>query len=229
MKFDRYNLEARFLPTIIASLPFFVLYFLNHKLNDFCKFIFSIKIIADISISVAFLILLAFIGRAISKDIFENWWFKSDETKMPTTDFLLYSNSEYSNQFKNKIHQKVKNDFKIKIPSNEDELKNEYNSRKIISEAVSLIRNALKNGRLLLERNIEYGFIRNLIGCSVIAVMVSILNIIIFFQITFNHIVLILSISMTILYSFPLIFSKILIKKHGKRYARTLFQEYIGG
>ncbi len=229
--FDKYNLEARLLPAIIASLPFLVLYFffLNKYFSDFFKFIFGIKLIGDISISVVFLVLLSFVGRAIAKDIFESRWFKSDETQMPTTELLLHSNTEYSANFKSKIHQRIRKDFEVDIFSADAELKNETAARKVIAEAVALIRHRIKNGRLLLNRNIEYGFIRNLIGCSVIAVFISIPNICIFsFAEGNEQSLIIMSAVLTFLYLVPIVFSKILIRNHGKRYARTLFQEYIG-
>lgn len=230
MDLNRYNLEARFLPAIIASIPFLIMYFffLDSQLGDLFKLIFGIKWVGDISTMAAFLFLLAFIGRFIAKDIFEKRWFKGDETCMPTTEFLLYSDKEYSDQFKEKIRLKIKKDFKIDIPSADAEFKNEYGARKIIAEAVGLIRNALKDGRLLIDRNIEYGFIRNLIGCAVIAVFISILNIVIFSIIQHNRLAFITSVVIVIIYAMPIIFSKIIIKAHGRRYARTLFQEYAG-
>ncbi len=146
---------------------------------------------------------------------------------MPTTEFLLHKNKEYSEQFKEKIYQKIKSDFGIQLTSIAEEQKNEISSRHLIAEAVSLIRDRVKNGRLLLNRNIEYGFIRNLIGGSVIAVVVSLISLLIFSFFDKNIVAMLVSSLFIFLYAVPILFSKTLIKKHGDRYARTLFQEYI--
>jgi hypothetical protein len=228
---DKYDREARILPAILASLPFFVLYFffVNIYIGDFLRLVFGAKFIGDVTIGAAFLFLLVLVGRSISKDIFERAWFKSDETRMPTADFLLHADKEYSNSFKTKIHKKIKDDFQIEIFSADQERLNENGARKVIAEAVALIRHRLKDGRLLLRRNIEYGFFRNFIGCSVVAALISLINIIIFSVAAPNVTALILSIVMAVFYAFPIALSKKLIYVHGKRYARTLFQEYMGG
>lgn len=219
------------LPAILASLPFFVLYFffLDFCIGDFIRLIFGVRFIGDITIGVAFLILLALVGRSISKDIFESAWFRSDETRMPTADFLLHADKEYSDSFKAKIHQKIKDDFDIEIFSAEQERLNEAGARKVIAESVAFIRHRLKDGRLLLKRNIEYGFFRNFIGCSVVAAVISLINIIIFSFADPNRTALILSVVLAVFYALPIALSKKLMNGHGKRYARTLFQEYMGG
>lgn len=228
---DKYDREARILPAILASLPFFVLYlfFPNGFIGEFLRLIFRIRFIGDLTIGVAFLFLLVLVGRSISKDILESAWFRSDETRMPSADFLLHADKEYSSGFKAKIHQKIKNDFQLEIFSAEQERLDEIGARKVIAESVALIRHRLKDGRLLLKRNIEYGFFRNLIGCSVVAVLISLVNIMVFSLVDPNVTALVLSAAMAILYALPIALSKKLMQGHGKRYARTLFQEYMGG
>lgn len=228
---DKYDREARILPAILASLPFFVLYFffLNIYIGDFLRLVFGVRFIGDVTIGVAFLFLLVLVGRSISKDIFESTWFKSDETRMPSANFLLHADKEYSSDFKAKIRKKIKDDFQIEIFSADQERLNENGARKVIAEAVALIRHRLKDGRLLLKRNIEYGFFRNFIGCSVVAVFISLIDIILFSFVDPNMPALILSIAMTIFYALPIALSKQLMNGHGRRYARTLFQEYMGG
>ena len=228
---DKYDVEARILPAILASLPFFVLYsfFLNAYIGNFLNLIFGYKFIGDITIGVAFLFLLVSVSRSISKDLFEGRWFKSDETRMPSATFLLHADTEYSATHKARIHQKIKGDFQIDILSAREEELDEHGARKIIAESITLIRHRLKDGRLLLKRNIEYGFMRNFIGGSVVAIFISIANIIVFSLVTPNRTALILSIAMIVLYLLPILFSKKLMHSHGKRYAKTLFQEYMAG
>ena len=229
MKLNQYTIQARILPAILASFPFLVLYFffLNDHLSGFFKLVFGVSWIGDVSTPVVFLILLSFIGRSIGKDLYESTWFSRDETRMPTTDFLMHSNSEYTLQFKQKIHDKIKVDYNIHIFIPDEELRNETEARKTIAEAVTLIRHSLKDGRLLLSRTIEYGFIRNLIGCSVISVFVSIVNMFVFSLVKDIHAAYYLSLTMALAYLFLMLLNKKLIHNHGKRYARSLFQEYV--
>jgi len=230
MKFDSYTLYARLFPGIVTSIPFFVLYFyyLNKYFSEFFNLIFGVKWVGDASTGIVFLFLLAFMGRSIAKDLFEGHWFKRDETRMPTTEFMLHLNNEYSDEFKDQLREKIRADFRIELLASEAEVNDEQKARKTIAEAITLIRNRLKDGRLLLSRNIEYGFIRNVIGCSVIAVLISIIDIIIFVFVDPNKVALVASISMSALYILPIVFSKKLFNNHGKRYARALFQEYMG-
>ena len=226
---SRYFLIARLMPAIVCSVPFFVLYFffLSYPLGDFFKTLLSVPWLGDVTTGIAFIFLLAFVGRSISKDIFERRWFKSDETRMPTTNFLMHDNSEYSIDFKRLVHEKIKTDFTLEIFPAHEESRNEAGARKRIAEAVLLVRQRVKNGRLVLNHNIEYGFFRNLIGCSVIAVLVSTLNIWIFHAVQPNPLALNTSIVLFILYLIPIATAKLMMDVHGRRYARVLIQEYL--
>jgi hypothetical protein len=164
-------------------------------------------------------------NRFLGKFLFEKLIF-NDELNMPTTRFLLYSDNEFSEQYKEKIRQKINTNFKIILPSREDELSDINSCRKRIVEAVGLIRNKVKNGNLLLQHNMEYGFARNLIGGSIIAVCISGLDIFYFMKLG-NVLLGYLSIILTIFFSFCLILSKPIINHLGKVYAKRLFQEYL--
>ncbi len=84
----------------------------------------------------------------------------------------------------------------------------------------------MKNGRLLLQHNIEYGFARNLIGGAIIGVIMSAFDIIYFY---YNNDKLIsgISIALTIFFAILLIIHKPIIKHLGNQYAKRLFQEYL--
>ena len=56
----------------------------------------------------------------------------------------------------------------------ESETLNELTCRKQVVTAVSQIRNSLRENKLLLQHNIEYGFFRNFLGGSLIAIVFSI-------------------------------------------------------
>lgn len=226
--FDRYNIFARVLPVILISLPFFVLYYFLLKgfIEDFVLQVVNIPWIPDVGFTLAIIYLLIQLNRFISKELFEKRIF-SDGLFLPTTNFLMHSDSYYTIEYTRKIHLKIYNDFKIGIPSMEEELKNEINSRQKIREAVALIRLKIGDGVRVLQHNIEYGFVRNLIGGSIIATVMSLINIVAFSWITFNKNALIISCVLGVLYFALAIFGKSLIRIFGINYAQVLIQEYM--
>ena len=226
---DRYFLFARLFPAIICSIPFFVFYyyFLHPLVGSFSESFLNAQWPGDVTASVALVYLLALGGRAVAKDLFEKHWFKRDETRMPTTEFLLHSHGEYSPEFKRKIHDKISSDFQITIRSVEEEADDEDSARKIIAESVTLIRQRVKDGRLLLQHNIEYGFFRNLVGGAVLAVAMSAVDSVLFAFIHPDNDALVISVVLIVLYAIPILISKTLLTLHGKRYARVLIQEYL--
>lgn len=105
---------------------------------------------------------------------------------------------------------------------NMDELK----SRNQIKIAVSQIRNSLRTNKLLFQHNIEYGFFRNLLGGSLFAVICSI--IIIVFAILQREIALQnTGIILVFIYVVQVILSKVIIKKLGYYYSKTLYEQFL--
>ncbi|MDP3988058.1 MAG: hypothetical protein Q8P80_02845 [Candidatus Levybacteria bacterium] len=226
--FSQYYVIARIFPATLSSVPFFILhyFFLRDRIGDFLIELSSIKWLSDVTISVALIFLLVQISRLISKEFYEKIIY-SDGLGLPTTNYLLHLDSFYSAEFTKKIHQKIFNDFNINIPSAKKEISDEIGSRKKIAEAVNLIRTKVGAGNLVQQHNIEYGFIRNIIGGSVIATIVSILNAVIFYWIYFDKIAFILSGIIAIVYLLLVGFGKKLIHSFGTAYARVLIQEYM--
>ena len=104
MKFNSYNIIARFFPAILASIPLLLLhfYFLRNILGDFIGQIMSIKIIADISISLVFIYFIAQIARLISKILYEEKIFRNG-LFLPTTNYLLHLDSHYTPDYTKKF------------------------------------------------------------------------------------------------------------------------------
>ena len=222
--FNQYNLKARIFPTIICAIPIllFQYFFISEEISIFLTFLENLKFAGNITISIVILYFVSQINRFFSKTFFEK-----EEIYMPTTDFLLISNSEYSNEYKVKIYEKLEKDFGLKLPIEKEQKKNEINSRKRISEIMSLARKKVGNGKLLLQHNIEYGFWRNLIGGTIFAVLFS--GITTYFSYTeSNKTLFFVSIILLIFYLLILIFNKFIIGRFGKMYARVLIQEYMG-
>lgn len=227
MKFDKYNRTARIYPSIIILIPFllFTIYCEIDNLKEVFDNVLQIKIIGNITISIVLLYFLVQVNRFLGKFLFERNMFKN-ELEMPTTNFLLYQDSQFSNEYKNQLREQIKNDFHIELPTEIEETENIENTRKRIVEAVGLIRQKVKNGRLLLQHNIEYGFARNLIGGAIVGLVMSVVDIIYFYGLD-NKLIGGISIALASLFAFLLLIHKPIIKHLGNQYAKRLFQEYI--
>ena len=227
MKFDKYTRKARVYPSIIILLPFLIfnIYCDIEGLKDVFDNLLQVKIVGNITISVVLLFLLVQINRFLGKFLFEKYMFKS-EIEMPTTLYMLFSNSEFSVEYKNKIREKINSDFNLTLPDLQNETDDILNSKKRIVEAIGLVRQKVKNGRLLLQHNIEYGFMRNLIGGALIGLIMSIIVIIYFFKLN-NVLIAYVGMGLALFYFLLLLLHRPIIKHLGNQYAKRLFQEYL--
>ncbi len=228
MAINIYYLKARLFPTVLTSIPAIILYnkFVSTLYHDKLEKIFSLlPSLTDIILSSAIVFLLVQINRFLSKEIFQRLYFK-DEINMPTTNILLKSNNELEVSIKQKIEEKIKTKFGIDLLSSTEESSNELRARKLITTVVSQIRNVLRDNSLLLQHNIEYGFFRNLIGGSFLALAISIIMLVLSFcthDLTTRNLGWIL----IIVYFIPLLFSKLIINRYGKYYAKILFEQFL--
>jgi len=110
--------------------------------------------------------------RSTSKLLFQFRLFKEDETKMPTTEMLLYKNKLMAKDTIDRLHRKVKEDFNLDMKSAEEELKDEREARLSIVEAVGAMRNVTRGNEILEQANYRYGFSRNLLGGLVWALVI---------------------------------------------------------
>jgi hypothetical protein len=174
----------------------------------------------NVSTILILLYLFAQTGRLIGKAVFEK-----KETEMLTTYLLLYSNRNLTASLKNKIRSKLISDFGLQLFGPSRELEDADGAKKSAAEAVALIREKVKDGRLILQYNIEYGFARNLIGCACIALVFSALNTIMFWH-RDNQFVTI-NVILFIIYLLPIVLSKVILNYLGRLYANRLIMEYI--
>lgn len=145
---------------------------------------------------------------------------------MPTTNYLLKSNSEIDAKIKSKIELKINHIFDLELYDLETEKNDELAARKAITYAVSQIRNVLRNNALLLQHNIEYGFFRNLLGGSFLALLISIIGgIIIHYKM--DGLNLTVTYIFIVAYLVPIILSKYILNKFGKYYAKILFEQFL--
>ena len=145
---SRYFLMAQLAPAVICAVPFLIFntFFLSNSLAGVVEAVSSVKLAGNLSTSFVFVILLAFVGRSISKDLFERAWLQSGRNRMPTTELLLNRNTEYSPELKQRLFQNVERDFGVHILSTPKRLRmksvRENASRKRSLRFVSVLKMA---------------------------------------------------------------------------------------
>ncbi len=218
--FSEYNRKARIYPALLTALP---LFFVKHYIIDqYFSFSLTQVILGDISMLAVLIYLFSQINRFISKILFEK------KVDFPTDKALLPSSSVLSNEYRNNLAQKVKVDFSLTLPDLKDENENEEETKVRIREIVKSIINKVRDGHLLLQHNIEYGFFRNLLGGSVVASIVSFVNIFLFSFCFKNKILVITSVVLLFAYLFVIFFRKRALKHFSEEYTQVLFREYLG-
>ena len=223
-----YFIRARLFPTVLTAIP--LLIFANKLLTTFLydtlKAIYDVlPLLSSLGLSAALLFLSIQLNRLVAKEIFQKLYFK-DELQMPTTIHLLWKDSFFDDTIKEKIRLKIHQLFGILLMNPPDESSNEEKSKKQIVTAVSQIRNSLRGNKLLFQHNIEYGFFRNLIGGSAIAILFSVALIVLgYFQ--KEKPTIITGTVLLIIYLLPIFFSLTLIRRFGNYYSKILYEQFL--
>lgn len=182
IKIDEYTKQARIYPTIVAMLlPAIITFAMGWPIfNTISNGIKIIENIIAIFIPVALVYgAIGFffwnISQALSKMIIQQPMFKQDETDMPTTRFLLWENKELSKQYKKEIHNKVQARYGLKLFTPALEKKDLPEAKRVIVDSVRHMREDTRNHVMLLRYNIKYGFLRNYLGGSIFALLITLL------------------------------------------------------
>ena len=217
--FNEYNLKARAFPALISALP--ILLFKHYVADKYFSLSLLLIISGDVSILIVVIYLMIQVNRFISKMFFEKKSdFYSDQALLPSNNFL-------SNEYKKNIAKKIHQDFKLYLPTLADEKTDIRNAKLRIREIVQLIVGKIKDGNLLLQHNIEYGFTRNLIGGSTIALLISMMNVILSKTKFPNEVYFLVSLLSSFLFFGLLIFHKTILKHYSEEYMHILFREYL--
>ena len=165
--------------------------------------------------------------RATSKLLFQFPLFKEDETKMPTTDFLMWS-SDYSDEMKRAIRSKVKKDFNYTMPSREDERKDEKTARMNVAAIVGSMRNKARESgdTVYTQANYRYGYNRNLLGGLVWAFLITVILMVLnFISKSIDYRWFVVALALIIIWG--LIEYFVFYKYSARNYARQLFDTYL--
>jgi len=227
MKIDQYTILSRFTPAVLTALPIAVLYLylLRPIIGELVGLYSGWIYLGDFSAAFLFTYVVAQLARAIGKWLEDKHFVK--ESDFPTTRFLLHSDRYYSSAYKQRLHSHIGRVLSITLLTPEEEKNNFDEAVKTVRDCVGLMRGRVKHGRLLIQRNMEYGFMRNLLGGSVFGVGCSVFNVIIFLWISQNSIALGLSLALLGIYGVLVLLTRYLLNNFGERYAHTLFSEFL--
>ena len=225
MKIDEYTVHARIYPGLICSIPAFLLVaaFDNEAVARVIRDIAAIEILGKFSVGIAAFVLLMQLSRFIGKDVFEAKLFKN-ELRFPTTDYLLPSNSTLSDEFKETLAQKITSEFGLHLPTGEDDQTDQVNARNRVKDIVARIRASTSGAALVLQRNWEYGFARNLVGGSVIAAVLLIVGFVVYFGTALGYLFGIC----TIVFVAILLSGPWLLRRYASHYAKQLLYAFAG-
>ena len=201
-------------------------YTVGEEVREFVRFISALPIATDIAVSTGLVFALVQIVRFVSKEMFQRFYFK-DELEMPTTRLLLLTDHFLSREDKLKIRSKIKSDFDLHLPDEHEELAHGIETRKNIAFAVSQIRKQLSGNQMVIRHNIEYGFVRNILGGCALALFMCVLDLTIFTWLKPSVVAQQVTLICTLIYSIPIVSSRYLMQRFGYYYAKILFEQYI--
>ena len=99
-----------------------------------------------------------------SKMIFQFPMFKEDETRMPTTELLLWKNKLLSRSLIEQVHHKLQAQYDFLMLDEQQENADEQEARRNIVGAVGIMKEATRGNKILLQCNYRYGYQRNMLG-----------------------------------------------------------------
>lgn len=219
---DKYNRTARLYPTVLTAVPLLLL------LNDYLAQQFGNRIdqalILSATIHVAFsfaiIYLLVQVNRFVGKEL-ERLIF-ADGKNLPTTTMLLPTDTKLSKVYRDRLATKILKDFQIDISPVPDEGITETRLR--IRDAVGQMRSQVKDGHLLLQHNLEYGFVRNLFGGSILALVAAVISLLIY---SVGSLQFAMSGALAGAYLTIVLAGRYLLRRYSVAYAQRLFQEYL--
>lgn len=226
--FDEYELKARYMPSILASVPLIMLSSIFEpevfiSLFRTAEFFLVVK---DIGLSLVVIFLLTHFQRFIGKYLIEFYLFDA-ESRFPTTEMLLWSDNTLSRASKNKLHNQIKEDFGIDLLNANLERHDTTEATKLAIEIVALIRRRVGKGVLTYQHNIQYGFMRNLIAGSILSLPSSLLAIYVFAVVKPNLVGAIIASVYSVLYFLLMVFYRQILRRLASNYAKVLFAEYL--
>jgi hypothetical protein len=226
-----YESKARLYPVIISMIiPFILILNLSNKVLSIYNKIendwnWLISIIPASLITGALIYSVKLLARSTSKALFQFPLFKENESKMPSTNILLWKDENLSKQNKILIREKIHNEIGLKLLNEEEEFANEQEARLLVADAVKQMRERTRDNLILFNYNCNYGFIRNFMGANIWSLLiVTTIGITNCFYSYVNWNLFFISLSLIVI-SFPV--SYWILKIIGREYARQLYTTFL--
>ena len=228
-----YTIFGRYLPAIVSALPVLVIWYYlsdNFQLEGLASFILNAKVpeAGEITFSLAILYFYSLLIREISK-YFQRHYFTGDRAKgFPTTYLMTYSDSTFSDSYKDKYRELISKQFDFELLNKEDERINITEARKRLNEATDLVNTEMQSVYLVLKHNIWFGSLRNFIGGTILSMLFCAVGI--FLGLSFienNEVVIFILAFLFSFYLLVFLFRRPILVHNGEAYARKLFAEFI--
>jgi hypothetical protein len=188
-------------------------------------FVFSFKFFGYVSMSFVWLYFYAQLIRSTAKS-FEKAYFHKTRG-FPTTYFMLYSDSECSDAYKDAFRKRVKKAFGFELLTKSEEATNPLEAMRRLNDITKKLILRVGEGVLVGKHNQWYGFIRNLVGGSVFGLIGGIVAFILGQTILQNSILAYAAVALCVVYAAILLFRRPLIIQHAEAYARQLHAEFM--
>ena len=224
---DDYDYKSRAIPAVIALVPYFVLsWVLIDKIPIQGWMAICSRLGALAVMSVAGLYLLASVSRALSVYFWEKRVF-DDGYSFPTTRILLYSDMNLSKQYKRHLRKTIECQSHIKLPSKKSESEDNVSARRVIADAVKIVKLATRGCPLTRQAMIDYGMYRNLLGASGLGLFASIPLALWGKVLSGAWTYTVIGACLTLIYLVVLWSGDTIISWAGTRYAERMFEDYM--
>lgn len=223
---DWYYVKARLFPTALTVIPILFLYlqFIHPLIFNFSIAHDVIGILKGVAAWSAITFLLVHVTRSIGKFAVQKFTY-DNEIKMPTTEYLLFSNHSFSKERKERIRSRITQKYSIIFSNEESEKEEELEARKKIIEGVNYVKNATRGNKAIEQHNREYGFVRNLTGGCMLAILFSLLGVVCAYNFAPESII---NYSMlAAIYIVIFLWCILIIKNYGSNYAKILFEQFM--
>lgn len=227
-KVSGYELYARYFPAILTGIPFLLLGFYlarGGETKQLLDFILSLRFFGYLSLSVILLYFYAQLIRTTSKTFEQSYFIR--QKGFPTTYFMLYSNSAYSDAFKDAFRKRVQEVLGMSLCTKEEETATLGEAMKRLNDITKQIILHVGDGVLVGKHNQWYGFFRNLLGGCVYGAGVSVVNVLIGRFVFASNVLIITSLILFVAYISLLLVRKPIIVQHAEAYARQLLAEFM--
>lgn len=212
--------------TLVISIPLFVFAIFLIRQQDQLDIQPAWPFISYLISDAGFLFLSARMSRFIGKAFLHPFVFKGGFEEVPAINYLLLKDDFLPFYEKMRIRKAIVTQYEISLPNPSEEMTNASLAKGQIGYAIDKMKRSLFGNRIVMKYEMEYKFMRNLIGGCFQAIVYSMLNIYLGY-LYHDKLIIVLGFCCLIGYHLPLLFAKFLLTWHSKHYAMKLYREFL--